>query len=132
MFESFRCIEETLLTRTMKNQILSLAIDIDTNNEQCATEDLNESTFTQIFNTFNNLRCLYFGLSSRYHQPLSFRTGLQHVISTNLLKLHVSLNSLTDCLRLLDGRFNQLHTLYVNIWSIVSPRLANSNEVDYS
>ena len=116
----------------MKNQILSLAIDIDTNNEQCTTGDWNESTFKQIFNTFNNLRCLYFGLSSRYHQRLSFCTGLQHVISTNLLKLHVSLDSLTDCLRLLDGRFNQLHTLYVNICSIVSSHLTNSNEVDYS
>lgn len=129
MFESFRCIEETLLTRTMKNQILSLAIDIDTNEKLC---DWNESTFTQIFNTFNNLRCLYFGLTSCYHERLSFCTGLQHVISTNLLKLHVSTYSLTDCLRLLDCRFNRLHTLYVNICSIVSPHLTNSNEVDYS
>jgi hypothetical protein len=132
MFESFRCIEETLLTRTMKNQILSLAIDIDTNSRRCATGDWNESTFTQILNSFNNLRCLYFGLSSHYHQRLSFCTGLQHVISTNLLKLHICLYSLTDCLRLLDCRFNQLHTLYVNIWCIVSPHLTNSNEVDYS
>jgi hypothetical protein len=115
----------------MKNQILSLNIDIDTNKQSIA-EDGNANIFTHIFNTFNNLRCLYFGLSSFYYQRLSFDTVPLHVISTNLLKLYVSLHTLNDCLYLLDGRFNQLHTLDANIYSIRSSHLTNNNEVGYS
>jgi hypothetical protein len=115
----------------MKNQILSLAIDIDTN-KQSITKDGNANVFTHIFSTFNNLQCLCFGLSSYYNKWLSFNTVPIHVVSTNLLKLHVCLNNLSDCLYLLDGCFNQLHTFRAKIFSISHSHLTNSNEVCYS
>ncbi|CAF3375804.1 unnamed protein product, partial [Rotaria sp. Silwood2] len=40
------------------------------------------------------------------------------IISLNLLELHICVNYFSDLLYLLDGRFNQLHTLYVNIYRI--------------
>ncbi|CAF3824773.1 unnamed protein product [Rotaria sp. Silwood1] len=62
---------------------------------------------------FPNLQYLNFGRSSIYDERLSFGLRASTVISTNLLELHVCLNTFDDCLYLLDGHFNQLHTLYV-------------------
>jgi hypothetical protein len=116
----------------MKNQILSLTIDINTNEKQSIPEDRNASIFTHIFNTFNNLQYLNFGPSLISHQRLSFCTPPPPVISTNLLDLHVCLNNFRDCLYLLDGRFNQLHTLYVNTSYIGSWNVSINNKVGYS
>ncbi|CAF4209205.1 unnamed protein product [Rotaria magnacalcarata] len=62
------------------------------------------------------------------HQRLSFDTTPLTIISTNLLKLHVYLDAFTDCLYLLDGRFNQLHTFYANISVIHSSNLSINNK----
>ncbi len=112
----------------MKSQILSLAIDIDTNKKRSRARDRNSSAFAHIFNVFNNLQCLYFGLSLSCRQELSFIVP-QRVISTNLLKLFVCLQTFDDCLYLLDGRFNQLHTFQANISFIFSSRLSKEDEV---
>ncbi|CAF3393366.1 unnamed protein product [Rotaria sp. Silwood2] len=50
------------------------------------------------------------------------------VISSNLLELHVHVVCFTDCLHLLDGRFNQLHTFHVDISFISSDTLTINNE----
>ncbi|CAF0887525.1 unnamed protein product [Rotaria sordida] len=47
--------------------------------------------------------------------------------SSNLLELHVGVNYFTDILYLCDGRFNQLHTLYVNVYQIQYPNLIIDN-----
>ncbi|CAF5225466.1 unnamed protein product, partial [Rotaria magnacalcarata] len=41
-----------------------------------------------------------------------------NLASTTLSELHVTVNNFDDCLCLLDGRFNQLHTLYVYVADI--------------
>ena len=69
---------------------------------------------------FANIKYLNFGESSCTGQRLSFYLTPPSVISSNLLELHVSLEFFSDCLYLLDGRFNQLHTLYINISNISS------------
>jgi len=53
------------------------------------------------------------------------------VISSTFLELHVSLKNFSDCLYLLDGRFNQLCVLHVNISTITRSRLTINNKVDY-
>ncbi|CAF1458712.1 unnamed protein product [Rotaria sordida] len=64
---------------------------------------------------FPNLQYLNFGRSSIWDERLYFFLTRPTVISTNLLELHVSLRTFYDCLYLLDGHFNQLHTLYVDL-----------------
>ncbi|CAF3857448.1 unnamed protein product [Rotaria sordida] len=49
------------------------------------------------------------------------------VLSSNLLELHVHVLNFADCLYLLDGRFNQLHTFHVNISYISSNTLTINN-----
>ena len=113
-----------------KNQILSLVIDINTNAEQKQTRYVNEVFFTHIITTFPNLRSLEIGRSRTWFQHISFQISSPTVISSTLLKLKVCLESFSDCLYLLDGRFNQLHTLDVHIVSIFTPRQTINNKVN--
>ncbi len=64
-----------------------------------------------------------------WYQRLSFNE-FPTVASSTLLELHVCLRYFDDCLYLLDGRFNQLHTFCVDLKHIVSSGLT-INKVDY-
>ncbi|CAF4647693.1 unnamed protein product, partial [Rotaria sp. Silwood2] len=112
----------------LKNQLSSLVIDfIVKNNSRTKTENVHTLMFTQIFNVFTNLRYLSFDPSSVSLQGLSFYVSPSTIISSTLLELHVGIESFNDYLYLLDERFNQLHTLYVNILIIISsPRIVNN------
>jgi hypothetical protein len=70
------------------------------------------------------------GPSSVGHQYLSFNISPPTVISSTLLELYVDLDIFSDCLYLLDGRFNQLRTFHVNIDFIIL-RFVINNKVDY-
>ncbi|CAF4490261.1 unnamed protein product [Rotaria magnacalcarata] len=59
--------------------------------------------FTDFDPSFNNCHILSFGASP------------PNVFSCTLSKLNVMIDTYSDCLYLLDGRFNQLHTFYVTI-----------------
>ncbi|CAF1046126.1 unnamed protein product [Adineta steineri] len=76
--------------------------------------------YLEIFIQYPNLQYLNFGSSSTWywHTHLSFSNSPPICISSNLLELHISLSSFTDCLYMLDGRFNQLRIFHVNISSI--------------
>ncbi|UJR30027.1 hypothetical protein I4U23_017572 [Adineta vaga] len=76
----------------------------------------NISIFIRICILFNNLRYLNFSSYSNYEQ-LAFLSTIPSQFSSNLLELHVVVKSIFDCLCLLDGQFNQLHTFYVTIQS---------------
>ncbi|CAF5062357.1 unnamed protein product, partial [Rotaria sp. Silwood1] len=76
---------------------------------------------------FTNLQYLNFGRSSIYDSRLFFYMSRLTVISTNLLELHVSLYTFDDCLYLLDGHFNQLRSLYVDVYMIVSSNRSVNN-----
>ena len=79
---------------------------------------------------FTNLHYLSFGSSSIWYQRFSFDMSFPTVTSSNLLELHISVGYFSDLLYLLDGRFNQLHTLNVNIRLISWSRSAINIEVD--
>ena len=114
----------------MINQISTLVIDISTNEIQRFPTNANAIIFTHIVTLFTNLQNLNFCPSLLAHQRLSFDNISLTIISTKLLQLHVYLNAFTDCLYLLDGRFNQLHTFYANISVILSSNLSINNKVD--
>ncbi|CAF3858185.1 unnamed protein product [Rotaria sp. Silwood1] len=107
------------LIRIDKNEILSLVIDITKNKKKkIPSREDNTFVFTNIFTIFKNLKYLNFGPFLNWYQEISFIFTPPTVISSNLLELHLSVVNFLDCLYLLDGRFNKLHTFYVHISSI--------------
>ncbi|CAF3400211.1 unnamed protein product [Rotaria sp. Silwood2] len=121
-------IDSNLLICAFKNQISSLVIDINKyEGSRSSIKDINIYIFTQIFTMFSNLKYLKFGPSSSVYHRLTLYPSLPNVFSSTLLELHVVLHSYSDCLYLLDGRFNQLHALSVLICSFSGPLLTTIN-----
>lgn len=87
--------------------------------------------FTHILTKFNNLQYLNICSNSVVYKRIAIDMSPLIVTSSTLLELHVSLHDLTDCLYLLDGRFKQLHTLFVQIDRITSSSLTMDNKVNY-
>ncbi|CAF2043383.1 unnamed protein product [Rotaria magnacalcarata] len=122
-------IDDTTFTGVDKSQISSLIIDMNRNKKKISTTDINKIIFTRIFTMFTNLQYLTFGPSSNWDQRFSFDTPFPNIISLNLLELHICVTYFSDLLYLLDGRFNQLHTLHVNIFRIkCNPSTIDSGE----
>ena len=87
--------------------------------------------FIKICNQFKNLRYLNFSSSSIYKQ-LAFYEHTSINFSSNLLELHVVVKTIHDCLCLLNGQFQQLHTFYVTVRSSgVCGRKIVDNDVSY-
>ncbi|CAF4287749.1 unnamed protein product, partial [Rotaria sordida] len=82
----------------------------------------------QIFLIFDKLQYFDFGSHSINFQRFFFTILPPTLFSSTLLELRVSLKRFIDCLYLLDGRFNQLHTLKVNIAFIEQNSKINNKE----
>ena len=119
------------MIHTLKNQILSLVIDISTNAPENFMSPDNETIFTLILSIFTNLQYLNFCPSSIQNQGLFFNNPYPGINSSTLLELHIRLKSFSDCLYILDGRFNNLHTLHVDIDHIFPSDSRNNNQVNY-
>ena len=124
-------LEETRLN-AIRNQITILNITINTNKIKDSSSDIINILCTHILTMFTNLKCLKFYPYSDIHvesiERLSFRRMESPTfISTNLIELHINVAQLTECHYLLDGRFENLHTLFVNVHLGVfsSPELLN-------
>ncbi|CAF4558981.1 unnamed protein product [Rotaria sp. Silwood2] len=86
------------------------------NETQTSKSDFVTSIFTIVLTVFNNLlylNCDPFAESDLRRQ--SFYDKTPTFFSSTLLELHINVASLNECLYLLDGRLNQLHTFYVDI-----------------
>ena len=103
----------------MKNRVRSLSIDMDTNGRIRPRRNTSEGLLTHILSTFSNLRRLNLNPSALWHQHFFFEMLSPSVKSSILLELHVCVFSFNDCLRFLDGRFNQLRIFDVKIDSMV-------------
>ncbi|CAF4591041.1 unnamed protein product, partial [Rotaria socialis] len=66
------------------------------------SDDTDTLIFTDLFNMFENLQYFIFERTSTF-------------MSSILVELNVNVVHFTECLYLLDGRFNKLRTLHVNI-----------------
>ncbi|CAF3716482.1 unnamed protein product [Rotaria socialis] len=110
-----------------KNQISSLIIDIAESDEANSLEII-RFIFTHLCAMFTNLRYLNFGPSLSKCQQLSLGTSSLAVVSSTISELHICVPCFMDCLYLLDGRFNQLHTLYVYITFIYVPQETINNK----
>jgi hypothetical protein len=91
---------------------------------------------THVSTMFSNLICLKFHPYSDLYidsiERLSFASiEATKFFSSSLMELHINVEQFTDCLYLLDGRFKQLHTFYVNVQYFMPPSSAIINKVDY-
>ncbi|CAM4753442.1 unnamed protein product [Rotaria magnacalcarata] len=121
-------LDESSLTSIDKNQIVALVINRTAHGKVSATKDMNPRTLTHIFTTFSNLQYLNFCAFSIWNKRLSFVNPCPGINSSTLLELHISLALFSDCLYILDGCFNNLHTLHVEIQFICPSELRNNNQ----
>ena len=130
------CLEESPLYHIFKNQITTLNITLAENNIIASTSDIMNVVCAHIFTMFNNLICLKFHSYSDIYvatdERLSFNLKEPPTFfSSSLVELHINVRDFTDCLYLLDGRFKQLHTFYVNVYVFLPPTQAIINKVHY-
>ncbi len=122
-------LDETLFNNnTLKKQISLLVIRITDNRERNSSNQLYALIFTQIFAMFTNLKYLNFKPSFICSQQLLFDISAPIFFSSILSELHVNVGWHEDCFVLLDGRFDQLHALYVNIYFPI-PKLSIINNM---
>ncbi|CAF0986378.1 unnamed protein product [Rotaria sp. Silwood1] len=125
--ESVRCLftDETLSSGIFKNQIRTLFLTIDNNNDYYEEMVLSATSIVNyILNVCTNLICLilYESLYKNRVRLLLDDEFLPTFRSSTLLKLNIRVQCFDDCLHLLDGRFNQLHTLCVDLVHIHHPQ----------
>ncbi|CAM4837432.1 unnamed protein product [Rotaria magnacalcarata] len=133
--ESARCLftDETLSSGIFKNQITTLFITIDSDKEyyECMLSSV-ANICNYILNVFTRLTALV-SYESSYKNlvRLNFNeTLLVTFRSSTLLKLYIRVQCFEDCLYLLDGRFDQLHTLYIDLSHIHRPEeIINQNNL---
>ncbi|CAM4841930.1 unnamed protein product [Rotaria magnacalcarata] len=117
--------DKTPLTRLLQDKITSIVIDTILSEDTFTKGAKRADVFAYILILFSKLESLHYG-SSDWDQPL-FQIP-PTISSSTLLELHVILETFTDCLYLLDGRFNSLQKLFVDVCRIVSPRIIIDNQ----
>ncbi|CAF1402746.1 unnamed protein product [Rotaria sordida] len=92
--------------------------------------NIDESTAGYLFHSmFSNLCDLNFKTSLIYPKQITFNhLPQQNFFSHNLLQLKINMENFEDCLFVLDGRFNQLHTLDISLLSIRSNQMIQNKE----
>ncbi|CAF1272437.1 unnamed protein product [Rotaria sordida] len=88
---------------------------------------------TYVLTMCTNLLCLKFHPYSDIYVDFSERLSFESIksasfFSSNLMELHINVDDFTDCLYLLDGRFQQLRTFYVDIRLFTPPSQAIINK----
>lgn len=79
-----------------------------------------------MLNKLTNLQYLKFDRSL-----YSFSAEYPTLISTNLRELHINVRDMDDCLYILNGSFDRLHTFNVTMEYIL-PRIKVENKVEIS
>ncbi|CAF3283269.1 unnamed protein product [Rotaria socialis] len=120
----------SLSSDLFKNQItkLLITIAIDRNLKHFSTMEYISS---HVFTVFKKLTHLTFAESS-YQSivELSFFYPPINFCSSTLLVLNIKINCFYTCLYLLDGRFNQLHTLIMEVANMYeSEKIENKGDI---
>ena len=124
----FLCLDEILSCNLFQNQISQLVISV------IPRENLQQYTtmkyiINHILSVFKKLTHLIFTESS-YSNIVELHDDPSISFSSSTLSvLKVKLSSFGICLLLVDGRFNQLHTLIVDIAEIYLPVSGLPNKV---
>ncbi|CAF0933832.1 unnamed protein product [Adineta steineri] len=108
-----------------KQQLSELIIRIDYEDPSVAMLNLLIDIYHRTFALFSNLKYLDLDVNNRYFffKPLLSGLSPTACISSSITHLCIKLHNIDDCLRLLDGRLNQLHTFIVKLEFIHDPEL---------
>jgi hypothetical protein len=106
-------LDKSLSSGIFKNQITTLLIEIDPNQNDPSTMEI---ICNRIFTVFSNLTHLtFYDASYRNIVRLILDFPPPMFSSSTLLVLKIKVQNIAECLYLLDGRFNQLHTLQIDL-----------------
>ncbi|CAF4505026.1 unnamed protein product, partial [Rotaria sp. Silwood2] len=110
----------TTLRRLLNNQITDLIVEIKDERTAELSDENKSSAFPLILSLCKRLRDLTFCEQlSNQGLPISiFKLPSTSCMSSTLTKLKIDVNTFDDCLYLLDGRFEYLSTLIVDIVKI--------------
>ncbi|CAF2784484.1 unnamed protein product [Rotaria sp. Silwood2] len=92
--------------------------------------DLNKNGYARLFSVCQHLTHLNINGNYLRLDTWMRRNALPLTMcsSSSIVELNVNVNTIDDCLRLLDGRFNQMKTLNVTVDSIKAPSLNIANQ----
>ncbi|CAF2867656.1 unnamed protein product [Rotaria sp. Silwood2] len=120
-------LDGRLSSGIFKNQITTLVIAVDRSRKDLSTM---ENICNLIFTVFTNLTHLIFCESSYSNIiRLLFEYPSPSFYSSTLLVLSIKVQNFDICLYILDGRFKQLHTLYIDLNQIYRPPEEIENQV---
>ncbi|CAF3185350.1 unnamed protein product, partial [Rotaria sp. Silwood2] len=120
---NFLFTDKNLSSDIFKNQITSLVVGIDSEKK---TSSIVENICNNLFTMMNNLIHLIF-YDESYKNIVRFMTDVPSpkFSSSTLLTLNIKVQNFDDCLCMLDGRFNNLQSLYIDLIKICS----SSNQI---
>ncbi|CAF4188409.1 unnamed protein product, partial [Rotaria sordida] len=119
--ETAKCLfsDERLSSSMFKNQITTLIITIDPDKQERSTI---ANICNYIFTVFTNLTHLtFYDAAYMNNIRLLFNIPSSSFSSSSLLVLNIKVQTFDMCLYLLNGRFEQLRTLYIELANILSP-----------
>ncbi|CAF4065283.1 unnamed protein product [Rotaria sordida] len=126
--ETASCLftDERLISSIFKNQITKLIISIDSNKKKLYTM---KNICNYIFTVFINLtHLIFYDVSYINNARLLFDIPSSSFSSSSLLVLNIKVQTFDICLYLLDGRFDQLHTLNIELANIFRPSREIENQ----
>ncbi|CAM4847756.1 unnamed protein product [Rotaria magnacalcarata] len=125
--------DESPFTEIFKEQITHLKISIiDPERSLSSLIDLTTNVFARIFSLFKNLTELDFGSTGRrrYCPRLKiFDPSSMICFSSNIVHLRISVDTMDECLCLLDDRLNYLRRFVVRVCKIYPSKLITDNRV---
>ncbi|CAF4358214.1 unnamed protein product, partial [Rotaria sp. Silwood2] len=117
------------LFHIFQKQISSIIITFENKSPRIAKNTV-ARILIYILNMFKNLYYLNFQTSFVCDEQLSLNelSLRKQIFSETLLELFISVQNFDDCIYLFDGRFNKLHTIYINVSIIHSNQLIDNKE----
>ncbi|CAF4223650.1 unnamed protein product [Rotaria magnacalcarata] len=125
--------DESPFTEIFKEQITHLKVSIiDPERSLSSLIDLTTNVFARIFSLFKNLTELDFGSTGRrrYCPRLKiFDPSSMICFSSNIVHLRISVDTMDECLCLLDDRLNYLRRFVVRVCKIYPSKLITDNRI---
>ena len=124
------CLDERLSASIFKNQITTLIISIDPDKNKRSTMN---NICNHVFTVFINLTHLtFYDAAYQNNARLSFDVRFPTFSSSSLLVLKIKVQTFDVCLYILDGRFEQLHTLDIELANLFPPLEDIENQVRFT
>ena len=118
---SFSIVDDLILRNLLSKQITHLSIDITKTAENDPI--VAAKIFSSILSLCKRLIVLNFCdiFPTRKCWPILFHLPTPSYMSSTLVKLKINVASFFDCLYLLDGHFDCLSTLIINVADVYNP-----------